>query len=61
MPNEMIPFGKHKGKPVEAILDDRKYMDWLLAQSWFKENHLNLYTVVINNGQEPMKTKEGKN
>jgi hypothetical protein len=58
MSNEMIPFGKHKGKPVEAILDDRKYMDWLLAQSWFKENHLNLYTVIINNGQEPTDTPE---
>lgn len=58
MPEEIVPFGKHKGKPIEAILDDRKYRDWLLAQSWFKEQHTSLYTVVINNGTEPVDTPE---
>lgn len=58
MSEEMIPFGKYKGKSVEAILDDRSYVEWLLAQSWFKERHANLYTIVINNGQEPVDTPE---
>lgn len=55
---EMVPFGKHKGKPVDALLDDRPYLDWLLAQPWFKEKFGNVYNIVINNGNEPSETPE---
>lgn len=55
---DLIPFGKHRGKPVDALLDDRQYMDWLLAQGWFKEKYGNIYQIVINNGQEPSETPE---
>jgi hypothetical protein len=30
--NRYIPFGKHKGKPVEVLAQDRQYCDWLMAQ-----------------------------
>ncbi len=58
MSNEVVPFGKHKGKPVEALLDDRPYLDWLLSQPWFKERFGNVYNIVINAGQEPVETPE---
>lgn len=58
MSTEMVPFGKHKGKPVDALLDDRPYLDWLLAQPWFKEKFGNVYNIVINNGTEPTETPE---
>lgn len=58
MSGEMIQFGKHKGKPVDALLDDRPYIEWLLTQSWFKEKYGNVYNVVINNGAEPSETPE---
>lgn len=58
MSTEMVPFGKHKGKPVDALLDDRPYLDWLLAQPWFKEKFGNVYNIVINNGAEPTETPE---
>lgn len=58
MSNEIVPFGKHKGKPLDALLDDREYLDWLLAQGWFQQRYGNLYQVVINNGQEPSETPE---
>ncbi len=50
---EIIPFGKHKGKPVFTLADDKAYAEWLLAQPWFKEKHLNIYNVVINNFRQP--------
>lgn len=58
MSNELIPFGKYKGRQVEEILDDRPYVEWLIAQAWFRERHASLYTIVINNGQEPVDTPE---
>lgn len=56
--SDIVPFGKHKGKPVEALLDDRPYLDWLLSQPWFKEKFGNVYNIVINAGQEPVETPE---
>lgn len=56
MSDEIIPFGKYKGQPLEAIQSDKSYLDWLLAQSWFKEKHQDMYTIIINNFQEPADT-----
>jgi hypothetical protein len=56
MSAELIPFGKYKGQPLEAIQSDKQYIDWLLAQSWFKEKHEDIYTIIINNFQEPADT-----
>lgn len=58
MDENIIPFGKHKGKPIEILASDKQYMDWLLGQSWFKERHINLYNIVINNFREPVDTPE---
>lgn len=49
MANDIIPFGKHKGKPIFALAEDKSYTDWLIAQPWFKEQHMTIYNVVINN------------
>lgn len=56
--SDIVPFGKHKGKPVDALLDDREYVDWLTQQGWFRERYGNIYQVVINNGAEPSETPE---
>jgi hypothetical protein len=58
MANNVVPFGKYKGQPVEAMAADRAYMDWLLAQPWFKDQHKNIYTLIINNFAEPSETPE---
>lgn len=58
MTDEIIPFGKHKGKPVFALAEDKSYAEWLLAQPWFKERHLNIYNVVINNFRQHDDTPE---
>lgn len=58
MSNDLIPFGKYKGQPIEAIREDKRYINWLLAQSWFKDMYENLFTIIINNFQEPTDTPE---
>lgn len=58
MSNPVVPFGKCKGQPVERMLEDKSYAEWLLAQDWFKNRFGPLYTVVINHGQEPVDTPE---
>ena len=58
MESNIIPFGKYKGQPIEILATDDKYRDWLLAQSWFKEQNVNIYNVIINNFREPDNTPE---
>lgn len=61
MDDKIIPFGKHKGKPVEILSNDKQYTDWLLSQSWFRDKYVNLYNVIINNFREPVDTPEHNN
>jgi hypothetical protein len=55
---KIVPFGKYKGQPVEAMVQDRSYVEWLTAQPWFKEKFTPIYNVVINNFGEPSETPE---
>lgn len=56
--NELISFGKYRGMPVEAILHDDKYVNWLTAQPWFKEKFISVYNTIISFGKEPACTPE---
>jgi hypothetical protein len=56
MTNKIVPFGKYKGQPIEALAQDQKYVDWLLAQDWFRERHEGMFTLVVNNFAEPSET-----
>lgn len=58
MSGEIVPFGKYKGKPVEALAQDRQYVDWVTAQPWFREKFANIYTLIVNNFQEPSETPD---
>lgn len=58
MTDQLIPFGKHKGKPVEILAEDKEYTQWLLAQPWFKTKYQNIHMVVINNFRKPADTPE---
>lgn len=55
---KIVPFGKYKGQPVEALVHDRQYVEWLTAQPWFKEKFQPIYNLVINNFGEPSETPE---
>jgi hypothetical protein len=58
MSNEIIPFGKYKGQPVEALMNDRPYLEWLQGQDWFRARYQNINTLIINNFKEPAETPE---
>lgn len=57
--SDIIPFGKYKGQPVEVLMQDRSYLEWLSGQDWFRQRYAALYqTVVVNNFTEPSETPE---
>ena len=42
--DDLLPFGKHKGKTVAYIKEsDPKYIEWLKKNNWVKENLANIY------------------
>lgn len=55
---EIIPFGKYRGQPLEVLASDKSYLDWLTAQDWFRSKFGNLYTIVVNNFSQPQDTPE---
>lgn len=58
MTGEMVPFGKYKGQPVEALAADREYCEWLLSQPWFASRYGNVYNILISYGGEPQDSPE---
>lgn len=58
-PMAVIPFGKHRGTPVDVLKEtDPRYLDWLTAQEWFREKYANVYQIIINRGGETEETPE---
>ena len=58
MANQLVPFGKYKGQPLEVLLADTQYMTWLSEQPWVKERYPVVQTLIINNFGEPDETPE---
>jgi hypothetical protein len=56
--SKLVPFGKYKGQPVEAMIADQDYCQWLAAQDWFRSRYAAIHTLVINYGAEPDETPE---
>jgi len=54
---EEFPFGKYKGQPLEVVLQDEAYVEWLTSQDWFRDRFPSLHTIIINQ-QEPQETPE---
>jgi len=54
----LVPFGKHKGQPIEILLADPGYRDWILAQPWVRDRYPSFHQVIINYGGEPAETPE---
>ena len=55
---EIIPFGKYKDQPIEAMAQDGKYVEWLTSQDWFRDKYKDIYSIVINNFQAPSETPD---
>jgi hypothetical protein len=54
----LVPFGKYKGEPLEILATDKKYMEWLCSQEFFRTKFNKIYTIVINNFTTPSNTPE---
>jgi len=55
----VVPFGKYKGRLIEELLtDDPAYLQWLVAQDWFRSKFVTLHQIIINRGAEPEETHE---
>jgi uncharacterized protein (DUF3820 family) len=54
----VVPFGKYKGHSVEELIADTGYLEWLSAQTWFRERYVGLYQIIINRGVEPQDSPE---
>ena len=55
----VVPFGKHKGKLIEELIaDDPSYLEWLSGQDWFRAKYVNLHQIIINRGAAPEETPE---
>ncbi len=55
---QVVPFGKYKGRPVEALAQDRAYCEWLMAQDWFRARFATIHTLIVNNFGAPSETPE---
>lgn len=53
----IIPFGKHKDKPITELICDAEYLKWLSLQPWFKEKYPTIYNITINHTINNNQTK----
>ena len=51
--DNIVPFGRYKGQPVEVMLADRPCCEWALAQPGIRERYANFVTIVVNGGSAP--------
>jgi len=49
----IVPFGKYKGQPVEAMMADQSYCAWALSQPSLRTRFAALFAVVVNGGSAP--------
>jgi hypothetical protein len=55
----IVPFGKHKGKDVLELTEaDPNYIQWLVSQEWFRDKYVTLHQTIINRGPESEETPE---
>jgi hypothetical protein len=45
---DIVPFGKYRGQPVEVLISDRAYSEWLMAQPWFRTRFVALFQLLMN-------------
>ena len=44
----IVPFGKYKNQPITSLLTDNSYLEWLKNQEFFKQKHITLYNIIVN-------------
>lgn len=44
---DIVPFGKYKNQPIEALTQDASYCEWLRGQGWVAERFPEIHTVTL--------------
>jgi hypothetical protein len=47
MSSHIVGFGKYKDRDLHFLLQDKKYVDWLVLQPWFEKTYPELYKIVV--------------
>lgn len=55
---QVVPFGKYKGQPLEVMLLDRQYCEYMAAQAWFPDRYPVIHQTIINYGGTPQDSPE---
>jgi hypothetical protein len=55
---EIVPFGKYRGQPVEALAGDRDYCEWLSQQDWFRTRYPSIHPFHHQHFGRPEETPE---
>jgi len=58
MTQELVPFGKYRGQPIEVMAQDKQYIEWVQQQGWLAEKYPQINTLIINNFSEPSETPD---
>jgi len=56
--DQLWPFGKYQGQPVDRVMADHSYLEWVLNQPWFAEDYSRLHGLIINFGNESQDSPE---
>jgi hypothetical protein len=49
----IVPFGKYKGQPVEAMMADPSYCAWAMSQPGLRTRFSSLFTIIVSGGVAP--------
>ncbi len=41
---KLVPFGKYKDQPIEILLNDTNYSEWMINQDGFKDKYSWVYS-----------------
>ena len=55
-----IPFGKYKGKSIDALSSDLSYVHWMLEQAWVEQKYPELHEALTSFYQEQSKEQGQK-
>jgi len=58
MKQELIPFGKLQGLPLEELAKHKSYANWLVTRPDFREKYPDIHMFIINNFREVIDTPE---
>lgn len=54
MSAKLVPFGRYRGQPLDQMLNDQSYVEWLVKQDWFVQRFPDIHSITMNWGNPDM-------